>query len=142
MSRILRRLHTRYALLFATLLFAVTLLSLALSGALVFKRSTDLRSSMTQSFTSLHNSSDSEVLRQFGLYFSQRLLAPLLNADLTGLNNELVQLPQILKLRSALVLDNRQQIITDGSRENIRYGQHIDIPANLDQRRSLVFPIS
>jgi len=138
----LRRLSTKYALLFAALLLLFTFIVLGLSGYFVLQRTNELRADLLQSFSSVRTSNDIEALRRSGTYLSNRLFNPLFNIDVFNLNEEVKQISSWLDPTSILILDRERRVVTDGSLENRDYGREIEIPAEFEPGKPLVEPFN
>jgi diguanylate cyclase (GGDEF)-like protein len=131
MRRLLNRLSARYALLFAMLLTALTLLVLSLAGYFAYQQTNTLRDQLTTAFSSTQSANDIEALRASGAYLSNRLFNPLYAMDVSALNEEIEQIRSWLHPLSVQVLDATGGIVTDGSVDNAGYGTRLPLPDDL-----------
>ena len=138
----LRRLNTKYALLFAVVLLIVTLVVLSLAGFLVFQRTNELRAELIESFSIVQDANDVEALRNSGDYLSNRLFNPLYDLDISALNDEIAQIESWLRPRSILLLDTAGRVVSDGTLENPAYGTAIELPPGLRAGEPLIEPVA
>ncbi len=128
----LQRISTKYALFFAALLSALTLLALALSGYFVYSSTNSLRAELADSFSSVQSTNDIRALHASGAYLSNRLFNPLYRMDISGLNEEVEQIRAWLDPVSIRILDQSGRVVTDGTGDNQAYGRQESVPSRLE----------
>ena len=138
MTKLLQKLSTRYAFYVAALLTLLIFFVLLLAGYFVFEHTGKLRDELTSSFSSVHSTNVSQALSAKGAYLSNRLFSPLYNTDISGLNEEIEQIQNWLEPESILVLDSARRVVTDGTDENVQYGQYKTIPNGLQPKSPVI----
>ncbi|AFL73281.1 putative bifunctional diguanylate cyclase/phosphodiesterase [Thiocystis violascens] len=127
----LRGLGARYALLIASILLGAMGFVLALAGYFVFEGTNDLRTELTESFSSIQTAHDRQALQDSGSYLGNRLFDPLYTLDITALNEEIERIKAWLAPEAVLILDAEGRVVTDGTIENRDYARLYPLPDDL-----------
>lgn len=127
----LRGISARYAGFIAALLLGAMGLVLALAGYFVFQGTNELRTNLTESFSSIQSAHDAQVLQASGSYLGNRLFDPLYALDISAVNEEIERIQAWLAPEVVLILDRQGRVITDGTLENREFGRAYPIPAAL-----------
>jgi diguanylate cyclase (GGDEF)-like protein/PAS domain S-box-containing protein len=120
------RLNSRYAIYLSGALFAGALFMLLMVGALLLKDGDQFRLRLQKELKHSLVLDQQESLIATAGYLSRRLFNPLHQLDISRLNREIEEVSAWLPVSSFEIVDSKGVILTDGSRENPRYGQPID----------------
>jgi len=120
------KLNTRYAIYLSGALLSGALLMLLMVGVLLLKDGDQLRQRLQQELKYHLILDQQESLSATADYLSRRLFNPLHQLDVSTLNREIAEVSAWLPVRRFEIVDTKGIILTDGSRENPRYGQPID----------------
>jgi diguanylate cyclase (GGDEF)-like protein/PAS domain S-box-containing protein len=128
------RLATKYTLCISLLLILVVSLVLLGLAALGKHHLDQFRSELTQALTTAKTIDNERVLQANAKYLHRRLFNPMYNLDISSLNEEIKLVRQLLPVTEFLILDRQGTILTDGTKENKRYGEALSIPNLLKQQ--------
>ncbi|MFZ4535024.1 putative bifunctional diguanylate cyclase/phosphodiesterase [Propionivibrio sp.] len=120
------RLNTRYALYLSGALLSGALLMLLMVGVLLVKDGDQFRIRLQKELKYHLILDQQESLITTAEYLGRRLFNPLHQLDISTLNREIEEIRAWLPVRRFEIVDLNGIILTDGSRENPQYGQHIE----------------
>ncbi len=138
MTALIKHLSTRYAFFIAFVLSLLLVVVLFIAGHQIFQRTGELKTQLTQTFSDTHSSHTREMLLESGTYMSQQFFNPLYNLDISRLNREINKIKQWLKPTSLFVLDQHGNIISDGTAENLLFGEKKPIPTLNNEHQPLI----
>ena len=120
------KLNTRYAFYLSGALLSGALLMLLMVGILLLKDGDQFRNRLQKDLKYHLILDQQESLVTTADYLGRRLFNPLHQLDINTLNREIEDIRAWLPVRRFEIVDKHGIILTDGSRENPQYGQHIE----------------
>ena len=132
------RLATKYSLYIGLTLLASILSVIAIATWLSFSQSDKLQQEITRSIESAQIINNGDTLSKSAIYISRRLFSHITDMNISGLNSEIRHIKDWLPVTSFIILDQDKMLITDGSEENINFGQIYDIASNLIEDKALI----
>ncbi len=137
-------LHTirgRLALHFTLLIAGLLVLMLSLTAWLAYRLIDELRPSILGTFEETQTLNEKNVLLNSASYLSERLYPFLQTLNVSALDAEIAQIKNWLPIQSFVVADLAGRIVTDGSRENPRYGEPLSLPDELLPQQPILYPL-
>ncbi|MDP2795316.1 MAG: EAL domain-containing protein [Sulfurisoma sp.] len=120
------KLTWRLALSFSLTMGLVAMLTIGLTGYYAAGQLEKSKKLMRQDLRLNLVLDQHERLAATGAYIGERLLNPLDNLDVAGLNREIAGIRSWLPIDAIEIVDADYRIVTDGSPRNLRYGDKLD----------------
>lgn len=119
------RIGARYAAHFSILTLGLVGTVLTAAGLLGLRQTRILQGQIQETLAAAQSTDQREALRGTGRYLSTRLFNPLLRLDVERLNEEIQQVREWLPVVSFVVTDAEGTVLTDGTHENLRFGEKL-----------------
>ena len=116
----------RYAVFLSGFTLVSITLALSAAGFIAFRQANVLQRQVQDAINTVQSANEDERLRGTAQYLAGRLFNPLFGLDVERIDEEIAQVRRWLPIREFLVIDTRQEVITDGTDAKLSFGDKMD----------------
>ena len=116
----------RYAVFLSGFTLVSITLALSAAGFIAFRQANVLQRQVQDAINTVQSANEDERLRGTAQYLAGRLFNPLFGLDVERIDEEIAQVRRWLPIREFLVIDTKQEVITDGTDAKLSFGDKMD----------------